>query len=191
MATPIEEDFEVSNLDIFEQLSNTLCVIESVEKKVDLLTCFLKDHLKVSGTQQDTSGHNRHSKGIVEVSNKKLFEEITDARNDIDKLETKIDALDGFLKAHFRNSVSMHTNGRNLNDSEISSQQLSTQLSAMSTKEFWLRTIEYDDVVKACTVDGVPFKEELGKGGFGAVYKGTLNCQEVAVKKLKEGGIFL
>ena len=69
MATPIEEDFDVSNLDIFEQLSNTLCVIEGVEKKVDLLTCFLKDYLKVSGPQQETLNYSRHSRGIDLLQN--------------------------------------------------------------------------------------------------------------------------
>ena len=58
---------------------------------------FLKEHLKVSGPRQGPLGPNRHGRGIEEVSNKRLFDEITVARNYIDKLETKIIAWDGFL----------------------------------------------------------------------------------------------
>ena len=53
-----------------------------------------------------------------------------------------------------------------------------------SIEEFTLRTCTYNDLRKA--TDG--FKQELGKGAFGAVYRGTFDKGKnfVAVKKIEK-----
>ncbi|KAF6163653.1 hypothetical protein GIB67_036113 [Kingdonia uniflora] len=62
--------------------------------------------------------------------------------------------------------------------------ELSEKKSLGLTEEFTLRLFSYDELYKA--TDG--FKEELGRGSFGKVYKGSLSKgrQVVAVKRLEK-----
>ena len=50
-----------------------------------------------------------------------------------------------------------------------------------SSKSFMLRNVSFGEVQKAC--DG--WTKPLGSGGFGDVYKGVWNGQDIAVKRLR------
>ncbi|RVW85336.1 G-type lectin S-receptor-like serine/threonine-protein kinase LECRK1 [Vitis vinifera] len=62
--------------------------------------------------------------------------------------------------------------------------QLSEEVNLGSTEEFTLQSFSYDELEKA--TDG--FREELGRGCYGAVYKGTIERDNkvVAVKRLEK-----
>ena len=50
-----------------------------------------------------------------------------------------------------------------------------------STKTFLLRNVEFSEIEEACN----GWTDILGAGGFGEVYKGVWNGQNIAVKRLR------
>ena len=117
---------------------------------------------EVHAVQEKTS---RNAQDTQETKN--ILLEVTNSR--INSLEESFRRLEGRSNPIYGNGTPPRTV-----DHQFSIPDEGTQL-------FCLKPIKHQDVLKACGA-----KEKLGEGGFGIVYRGKWNGQDIAVKVLTQ-----
>ena len=122
---------------------------------------------------------NRKTIDESQPTNADLLRYIIDGRKEVKQLQKNLDELTRMVKLLQKEPprsprLSLDANDRRRNPSQKVSMR-------ESTKMFLLRNVDFAEIEMAC--DG--WSDILGVGGFGEVYKGRWNGQEIAVKRLR------
>ena len=122
---------------------------------------------------------NKETVDKMQPTNADLMRYIIDGRKEVKQLQKNLDELTRMVKLLQKEPprsprLSLDANDRRRNPSQKVSMR-------ESTKMFLLRNVDFAEIEMAC--DG--WSDILGVGGFGEVYKGRWNGQEIAVKRLR------
>ena len=122
---------------------------------------------------------------MAQPSNADLETLIRQQNNEVEKLRDTVEELKSMMKElmqqnlqqkSLRTSLPVEPNARPRN--RRSSERI---LHRDPNKTFLLRNVPFSEIEEACH----RWSDILGVGGFGEVYKGTWNGQNVAVKRLR------
>ena len=126
---------------------------------------------------------NRETVEKLQPTNADLMRYILDGRKEVRQLQKNLNELTSMVKLLQRETprsprLSLDTSPKN-NRMRIPSEKLSSRES--STNMFLLRNVDFTELEMACN----GWSDILGLGGFGEVYKGRWNGQDIAVKRLR------
>ena len=108
-------------------------------------------------------------------TNTELLNYIIEGRKEVRQLQRSVDELTRMVKV----MQSQHLNPReDPTRRRFPSEKIQFR---ESTKKFMLRNVAFSEIEEACN----GWCDILGAGGFGEVYKGVWNGQNIAVKRLR------
>ena len=114
----------------------------------------------------------------LQPTNADLMSVIIGGRNEVKQLQKKVEDLAKIVKS-LQDGSSASTS---LSADDDRRRHLSNRISMQeSTKLFMLRNVDFDEIERSCN----GWSDPLGAGGFGEVFKGVWNGQNIAVKRLR------
>ena len=113
----------------------------------------------------------------LQPTNTELLSYINEGRKEVRQLQRSVDELTRLVKGlqavSPRSSLAREEPRRRFPSEKIQFRE--------STKTFLLRNVNFSEIEEACN----NWTDILGVGGFGEVYKGVWNGQNIAVKRLR------
>ena len=121
---------------------------------------------------------------MAQPSNADLEVLIRHQNNEVEKLKETMEELKSMIKGLMQHSIQPKSPRTSLlveQPSPRNRRSSERMLHRDPNKTFLLRNVPFSEIEDACH----HWSEILGVGGFGEVYKGTWNGQNVAVKRLR------
>ena len=122
---------------------------------------------------------------MAQPSNADLEALIRQQSYEVEKLRRTVDELKSMMKGLMQQNLQSKSPRSSLlfepNDTSRNRRLSDKMLYRDPNKTFLLRNVPFSEIEEACH----KWSDILGVGGFGEVYKGTWNGQNVAVKRLR------
>ena len=125
---------------------------------------------------------NNETVDETQPTNADLMSYIIDGRKEVKQLQKNLDELTRMVKLLQKDPPRSPRMSLDASPANYRRRNPSERVSMReSTRRFLLRNVDFAELEMACN----GWSDILGKGGFGEVYKGRWNGQDIAVKRLR------